>query len=231
MRIRKNEAKPFIEDALGIELLSSNSIVEKSKAFNPVPGIYFLIKDSEVVYVGQSINVYSRVNTHSQDKDFNKIHVLPCGIEELDDLESAYIHHLHPRLNGRTARSVRAPIVIDELLERSEKYQEYKTAVFGRGRWPHKPKIDWLAYLKDKQGMSILIEDALPPPRPSCWGWPKKIRTVYFKNTGSYLRQKQGESLSDFHDRFCELINALLGKSIDIVTLKSDAYQFLKPRG
>ena len=63
-------------------------------------GVYFLRKAGSIVYVGQSVNVYSRVAQHERDKDFDTVTFVPCQPEQLDDLEGFYIRLLCPPLNG-----------------------------------------------------------------------------------------------------------------------------------
>jgi hypothetical protein len=64
-------------------------------------GIYFLVSDGEVIYVGQSVNVSSRVNEHARTKDFEAAFFLPWPGDDLDRVESALIRALKPSLNGQ----------------------------------------------------------------------------------------------------------------------------------
>jgi hypothetical protein len=81
-------------------------------------GIYFLIDEKKVVYVGQSVNVFSRVFAHLGSKNFDSYVYLPCEKEKLDKLESLYIHFLSPPLNGNTpAGNKLAPLTLDSLLK------------------------------------------------------------------------------------------------------------------
>lgn len=91
-----------LNDELGFELLSENEIVERSKGNIPSSGIYFLVKGSEVVYVGQSTSVLSRIGTHILDtnKDFDAFSFLSAPKKSLDLLETIYIKVLNPRLNN-----------------------------------------------------------------------------------------------------------------------------------
>ncbi len=68
--------------------------------------IYCLIKDNEIVYVGKTINIQSRILTHKKDegKEFNSFSIiakLPAEIseQELLKLEEKYIKLLKPKLN------------------------------------------------------------------------------------------------------------------------------------
>ena len=66
------------------------------------PGVYFLCLKGEVVYVGQSVHPSSRVSNHHTDrhKNFDTVYLLPVPQSELDDVESAFIHHLMPAQQG-----------------------------------------------------------------------------------------------------------------------------------
>ena len=81
-------------------LLRENEIIEHAIPVNSACGIYFLIHEKKIVYVGQSVNVYSRIFTHTQSKEFDSYVFVPCDKDMLDKLESLYIHFLSPPLNG-----------------------------------------------------------------------------------------------------------------------------------
>ena len=105
-------------------ILSHKEIIETGKLFSEDEciGIYFLIKNNEVVYVGQSVNVFNRIGQHRYVKDFDGFKYINCKKSELDILESIYIHFLNPKLNGFSGCSERtsAPIKFEELLKRIE---------------------------------------------------------------------------------------------------------------
>lgn len=63
-------------------------------------GIYFLIRDHEIRYVGQCSNLINRLDRHRRNgKKFDSFSFIPCSPEHLDELESAYISLLMPREN------------------------------------------------------------------------------------------------------------------------------------
>jgi hypothetical protein len=64
-------------------------------------GIYFLIDGHEIVYVGQSENVFSRLAQHAREgvKRFNRFHWVKCHRALLLELEASYIAALTPRYN------------------------------------------------------------------------------------------------------------------------------------
>lgn len=63
-------------------------------------GVYFLVHDGKVVYVGQSITVLSRMLSHLKDKKFDRILFIPAPHPECVALEAAFIRHLRPPENS-----------------------------------------------------------------------------------------------------------------------------------
>lgn len=98
-------------------LLSADEIVKSSQSWDKAMGVYFLIDQNEIVYVGQSVNIYSRITQHAVDKIFDRYAFVPCLKEHLDKLESLYIHFLQPKLNGfNTNGIIAAPLKLSDLL-------------------------------------------------------------------------------------------------------------------
>lgn len=67
--------------------------------------IYFLLKENEVVYVGQTKKGLIRPLTH-KDKEYDTIKILYCGVKELDLLEDKYIKKYEPTYNKAVNYSV-----------------------------------------------------------------------------------------------------------------------------
>lgn len=65
------------------------------------PGIYFLIKSGQIVYVGQSKWVHTRLREHIHKavKNFDSYFIQYCQIDELTMLESIYIARYQPKYN------------------------------------------------------------------------------------------------------------------------------------
>ena len=108
-------------------LLTHSELVKMSNTYVECSGIYFLISDDEVVYVGQSVNVHSRVGQHYREKykEFNSYVYIRCLESELDVLESIYIHTLRPKLQGRYGDTCSAPISWSKLIAGAfEKYKK-----------------------------------------------------------------------------------------------------------
>jgi hypothetical protein len=79
--------------------LTAEQIVAAAVPFRATPGVYFLVAQGEVVYVGQSVNVYARVQGHAASKKFDSWFYVPAELAELNDLERLYIEALAPPLN------------------------------------------------------------------------------------------------------------------------------------
>lgn len=64
-------------------------------------GIYFLIKDGVIVYIGQSKKVFSRIESHKDDskKEFDSACYFECKEEELDTFEKVLIQAFWPKYN------------------------------------------------------------------------------------------------------------------------------------
>ena len=61
--------------------------------------VYFLVKNNEVIYVGQTKNGIMRPYQHKYDKDFDTIYIKYCDKDNLDYLEDFYIKKYNPIYN------------------------------------------------------------------------------------------------------------------------------------
>ena len=102
----------------GKTLLSEIDILQSCNPLPMMTGIYFLIDGYNVVYVGQSVNIFSRVSQHFNDKkQFDSFAYIVCDKNILDKMESLYIHLLKPKLNGLHNNGiVCAPLSLEVLL-------------------------------------------------------------------------------------------------------------------
>ena len=98
-KLWKNLIKTGLKDG---SLINEGQIIAGSYPKNQVVllGVYFLIKNNSVVYVGQSVNIFARINSHFSTKDFNSFSFIQCKKTDLDKLESLYIHYLKPPQNA-----------------------------------------------------------------------------------------------------------------------------------
>lgn len=83
------------------DLLTEKAVVDGSVPLTDACGIYFLLYERRIVYVGQSVNCRRRISQHeaSKDKTFDAYHILPCAQTELDMLESLYVARFKPQFN------------------------------------------------------------------------------------------------------------------------------------
>lgn len=72
-------------------------------------GIYFLLLNGGVVYVGSSVHILGRVGDHACDKKFNSAVWIPCGLRNMAELEEKYIQEFNPRHNKQRTVQRRTP--------------------------------------------------------------------------------------------------------------------------
>lgn len=96
--LRRNAPTPIL---IPDQHVSPAKIVAGAVSCSTMCAIYFLIAGAEIVYVGQSTNVYRRLAQHFAKKiiEFDRYFVLPCQAELLDVLEAKYISELRPAAN------------------------------------------------------------------------------------------------------------------------------------
>ena len=99
------------------KLASKKTILSAAKPWQNFTGVYFLIYKNKIVYVGQSVNVYSRMSSHT-NKKFDSFTAIPCPKEHLNVLESLYIHMFDPPLNGNQEQNC-APLNLEKILKLS----------------------------------------------------------------------------------------------------------------
>ena len=105
--------------------------------------IYFLIKNNEVVYVGQSKNGISRIFFHKYTKkDFDNLYFINCKEKELSTLENYYITKYKPLYNKTLNKANEDLITYTQFY-----YYEYK--------------FDKAPRLNFKEAKKIIIENKL----------------------------------------------------------------------
>ena len=94
-------------------------------------GIYALVAQGKVVYIGKAKQMLARVYSHRSNARkrhpawlsdlakgivFDEVHVMPCHPDQIDDLEHALIHFYKPRYNIQLKHfgnpRVRAPLTV-----------------------------------------------------------------------------------------------------------------------
>lgn len=102
-------------------LLREEDIVAQAQPWENCSGVYFLINNGKVVYVGQSVNVFARMMYHQNGRKFDSFAYVPCATKHLDVLESLYIHCLRPPENGVVQGRVVAPLTINQIFDMEKK--------------------------------------------------------------------------------------------------------------
>lgn len=92
--------------------MSGDALFVGLPSFEPfaISGIYFLHLASEIVYVGQAVDVRRRIGDHISEatKRFDAVSMTPCSVAQLNEQERYYIEQLLPRYNNcRYAKSLR----------------------------------------------------------------------------------------------------------------------------
>ncbi len=81
--------------------------IENLKKLEIKRGIYFLIKQNSVIYIGKSENVHARVPTH-RGKFYDEVFYFESN-GDIDSLEADFIKILKPKLNiqkGKRKRKI-----------------------------------------------------------------------------------------------------------------------------
>tara|TARA_R100000234_G_scaffold117739_1_gene96753 strand:+ start:19 stop:696 length:678 start_codon:yes stop_codon:yes gene_type:complete len=80
-------------------LLNLGTIKSTRQPIHRICGVYFLFKGEELIYIGQSINVMGRINTHNIE-GWDTFSYVEVPKSDLDIVEKEYILKYKPRKNG-----------------------------------------------------------------------------------------------------------------------------------
>ncbi len=107
---------PRLLAALEKTAYTHSEIVSAAIPCSPPSGIYFLIFSGEVVYVGQSVDIFARIGSHLRECRvrpwFDSFSYMLADKSRLDDLEEWYSAALVPKFNkfiGPTRRRGKIP--------------------------------------------------------------------------------------------------------------------------
>ena len=94
------------------QLLSKKEIISRKRKFiwERVTGIYFLILNDEIIYIGTSEDCQVRIMTHAKYKKFNSYYIIDTGNMGNGGrhaLESWYIDKYKPKYN-KERRKIKA---------------------------------------------------------------------------------------------------------------------------
>lgn len=98
-------------------IIPKSEIIKCAKSFRRIKGVYFLIKDNEIVYIGRSINVLARIMAHPKDW-YDKASFIECS--NIVMLEALYIHMYQPIHNARVGNDnhMATNVSINTLIEK-----------------------------------------------------------------------------------------------------------------
>lgn len=101
-------------------------------------GVYHLLRGDTVVYVGQSRNVLSRVATWRTCGviEFDAYRVIPCALDELNDLEREHIARYTPEHNRAGVDRAYLPYIRYAWERAARTDAQAADIVDGEGVWP-----------------------------------------------------------------------------------------------
>lgn len=81
--------------------LTEEKIIKKAIEIDSqkITGIFFLIKDEKIVFVGRTIIGVGAISQHFKDKDFDKYYFMKCPKEDVESLAYEYIIKFVPIYN------------------------------------------------------------------------------------------------------------------------------------
>lgn len=90
--------KKEIDRGKAKKLIDSGVTVSKQEY---ISGVYFLIKDNVIVYIGQSINCKGRILEHIREgnKKFDFAKIVRCDINDLAEMERLFLDYYLPKYN------------------------------------------------------------------------------------------------------------------------------------
>jgi excinuclease UvrABC nuclease subunit len=102
------------------ELFSLEQVIEKATKLISC-GLYFLVKNNEIIYIGQSTNISARLDSHTiknhSYKDYDKVFIYEClDAAERTALEEYYIEKFKPRYNSNNNSRNYCPPLKEELI-------------------------------------------------------------------------------------------------------------------
>ena len=95
------------------------------------PCVYLLLSEGHVVYVGQTINLSSRVDAHHKDGrhkgTFDQVLYQPCKIADLNKKEISLIRRYKPSWNKRSGGHTRKKTTVRAYKQQKNRYSyDYK---------------------------------------------------------------------------------------------------------
>lgn len=164
--------------AFGKNIPTREEIISKARPVDHIDnvGIYVLLREGEIVYVGQSQNIKSRIGTHLAEKAkiFDSYYVIYCDSFQLNDLEAEFIIKFDPIYNAaipsnneyKTFEGVRKQLTSKHRWRDVKKYIEHKNIKTCEGRWDSYYRLsdfkDFNKWLLEKSCLYIKKETSNP---------------------------------------------------------------------
>lgn len=71
-----------------------------------VTGVYFLLCNSEIIYIGQTSNLFKRLAYHLSNKDFDCYAFFPCPKDELNFMEAKLIREFSANISSKLQNKI-----------------------------------------------------------------------------------------------------------------------------
>lgn len=85
--LRQKQSLPKISVASSLKL-TADHVLKTSHRFLQITGVYFLIRDEAIIYIGQSTDIFARLSKHRRSgRKFDRYAFIECRPTLLDDLE------------------------------------------------------------------------------------------------------------------------------------------------
>ena len=85
-------------------LLEEDLLIKRSMPVEKSSGVYFLIKDKEIAYIGSSRNLFHRIGGYlgglKKEKNFDRFYFIEAEKSEIEILEAKYILKFLPKQNN-----------------------------------------------------------------------------------------------------------------------------------
>ena len=107
MKSCRHEIISFSEAEATLSGLRQSTMSPESVIDMKIPGVYFLFKNNNLVYVGQSTHVPTRIASHVREGrlEFDKVSFIRVPPERLLEVEAYYIDLLWPEENQTGERA------------------------------------------------------------------------------------------------------------------------------
>ena len=107
MKSCRHEIISFSETEATLSGLRQSTMSPDSVIDMKIPGVYFLFKNNDLVYVGQSTHVPTRIASHVREGrlEFDKVSFIRVPPERLLEVEAYYIDLLWPEENQTGERA------------------------------------------------------------------------------------------------------------------------------